>query len=102
LAFTSAALGLQTAAGAQLIHITVKIELEQISGWVGGPSAPLRVVLGKVEAGGAQIQRGDEGVQEAHGVVRANVIFQRGGQEMGLLTIRSFNPVHAQRDAAFT
>ena len=77
-----------------MIQVAIEVELEQVGGGIGGPTAPLRVFLGEAKAGGAQVQRGDKGVNEAHRVVRPHVIFEGGGQQMGLATIRSFNPVH--------
>ena len=53
-----------------MVHITVEIELEQIGGRIGGSPASVRILFGKVEAGGAQVDRVGEGVQETHRVVR--------------------------------
>ena len=75
------------------MQVTVEIELEQggrIVGW------PARVgTAGFGEAQGVQIEAGDEGVQEAHGVFGGDVILQPFGKEQRLGPVQSALMIHA-------
>lgn len=88
------ALGFEPTAGAELVQVAVNVKLEQVGGRVTGPSAAPRIGLGEPEAGGAQVQPGDEGVEEAHRVVRADIVFDRHREQLGLRTIRTGDEVH--------
>src|ERR1700694_1908696 len=79
------AFGLKPAARPHPVEIAVDIELQEIAGRVAGTARRLR--LDPLETGGLQIKPIDEGVDEADGVVDADVIVNRLGQKQELRAI---------------
>src|ERR1700731_1743574 len=86
--------GLKTAARPNPVEIAVDIELQEIAGRVAGTARRLR--LDPLETGGLQIKPIDEGIDEADGVVDADVIVNRLGQKQELRTIEPGNVRHAK------
>ena len=86
--------GLKTAARPNPVEIAVDIELQEIAGRVAGTARRLR--LDPLETGGLQIKPSDEGIDEADGVVDADVIVNRLGQKQELRTIEPGNVRHAK------
>src|SRR5205807_8776343 len=80
--------GLKTAARPNPVEIAVDIELQEIAG--------RRLRLDPLETGGFQIKPIDEGIDEADGVVDADVIVNRLGQKQELRTIEPGNVRHAK------
>ena len=86
--------GLKPAARPHPVEIAVNIELQQIARRVAGAARRLR--LDPLETSGLQIKPIDEGVDEADGIVGADIIIDRLGQKQELRAIESGNVRHAQ------
>ncbi len=88
------AFGFQPAARPHPVEIAVDVELEQIARRVAGPACRLR--LDPPEARLGEIEAIDEGVNEADGIVRADVIVHRFGQKKELVAFEAGNVRHAR------
>jgi len=77
----------QLARGAQAMEIAVEIKPQERARIVGGPPGVSGDGPGKAQR--VQIQRGDEGINETHRVLRCHVILNRLGQEQRLLAVGS-------------
>jgi hypothetical protein len=87
------AFGLQQPRGANPMQIAVEIQFEQRRRIVGRTARGRALGLGKTQR--VQIQRPDEGVQEAHGVFGGDVILQPFGEEQRLGAVQSGAMIHA-------
>ena len=88
------AFGFQAAARPHAVEIAVDVELEQIARRVARPARRLR--LDPPEACLDEIEPIDEGVDEADGIVRADVIVHRFGQKQKLVAFEARNVRHAR------
>ena len=68
-------LGLQPAAGSDPVQVTTDTELQQISWCIAGAASILRLNTSEPRHG--EIQPFDKGLDEAHRVLRANIVAQR-------------------------
>ena len=84
--------GFQHPGRAHAMQITVEIKLEQHRRVIRWPARVGAPGLGKTQR--VQIQLGDEGIEEAHGVFGGNVILQAFGKEQRLRTIQTKTMVH--------
>ena len=84
----------QAAARPNSVEIAVDVEFEQIARRVARPAGPLR--LDPHEACLGEIEPIDEGVEEADGIVRANVIVNRFRQKQKLVAFEARNVRHEQ------
>ena len=88
------AFGLQPAARTHAIEIAVDVELQEIARCVARPACRLR--LNPPEACPDEIEPIDEGVDEADGIVRADVIVHRFRQKKKLVAFEPGNVRHAR------
>lgn len=86
------ALQFQTAAGAHLVEIAPEVELQKIARRKGRPPGLGR--LGPPKAATLQIEPFDEGIEEAHRMLRAHVIIQAFRQKKRLRAIHSNDKGH--------
>ena len=87
------AFSFQQPRGTNPVQIAVEIEFEQhrrVISWTAGGGA---AGFGETQCG--HVQRSDEGIEEAHRVVGAEVILQPFGEQQGLGTIQSGAMIHA-------
>ena len=84
----------QPAARPDPIEISVDIKLEQIAGRIARPACRLR--LHPREACLDEIETIDEGVDEANGVVGADVVVHHFGQKKELVAFEFGNVSHAK------
>ena len=93
------AFGLQPPARPHPVEIAVDVELQQIARRIAGPARHLR--LDAREPRRREIEPIDEGVDEAHRIVGADIIVDRLRQKQQLRTFESGNVRHARfyRDA---
>ena len=82
----------EPAAGAHLVEITPKIELQEIGGRKGRSAGVRR--LGAAKPAGRQIEPIDESVQKAHRVLRIHVFLHAFRQEQRLRAIDSKDKGH--------
>ncbi len=75
------------------MQITVQIELEQRRRVIRWPACGGHLRPGKTQR--LQVQVGDEGVQEAHGVFGGDIILQPFGEHQGLGPVQSTSMFHA-------
>jgi hypothetical protein len=88
------AFGFQPAARPHPVEISVDVKLEQIARRIAGPACRLR--LDPREACLDEIEAIDEGVDEADGVVGADVIIHRLGQKKELVAFKAGFVRHAR------
>ena len=87
------AFGLEPPARPHPVEIAIYVELQQIAGRVAGPARRLR--LDPLETRGLQIEPIDEGVDEPHGIVGADIIVNRFRQKQELRAFESGYVRHA-------
>src|SRR6185436_7371538 len=78
--------------GAQAMEITVEIKAQERARFIGGP--PGVSGDGPCKTQRVQIERGDEGIDETHRVLRCDVILNRLRQEQPLLAVGSVDMIH--------
>jgi hypothetical protein len=88
----SIGISLELAAGADAVEVTVDVEAQEV-GRVVGRTSPLKGdSMGEVQA--FQVERGDEGVDEADGVVLADVVVEGFREEGQLVPVVAFDVPH--------
>ena len=85
-------LALQRAAGAHTVQVAVEIKPQQIPWMIRRGAGVSENGFGKTQR--EQIERSHEGVDETHGVFRADVIFESFGQEQRLCAVQTGAVLH--------